>query len=72
MISAAIDSVFNGSDDDTMQAVTVPKAWLRLVLLLTTDAVLWLDSNYEAAAVTSDQEAIIALGTQLATEGANA
>jgi len=71
MIVAAVDSVFNGSDDSDITAVSVPLAYLRLLLLVSPESVSWLDANYDLTAVTSEQEALIAYGLQAATEAVN-
>lgn len=72
MLTIAVSSVFNGTDDGDIESVDMPKAYLRFLSSIAVSDILWLDSNYDPVELTSEQLSHLENGVQVATGGANA
>lgn len=71
MTSLPIDAIFNGIDDDELETVDLPLAYLRFLSSLPVPGVGWLDSNYNQDQISSNQQAILEDGLARVTAGAN-
>lgn len=71
MIGIAIENVFNGVDDDELQSVDLPKAYLRFIACFTPEEVYWLDASYSPVMPSSEELAIIENSIGVITGAAN-